>query len=347
MPLLFNRHGAGGLFDLLERRSRRTLVATAGVDREMMDPIQKAADLLRRGQLVAFPTETVYGLGADATNRSAVRKIFTAKGRPSNNPLIVHVANAQTARRFALDWDDRATRLAGRFWPGPLTLVLRKKSEIVDEATAGLPTVGLRVPNHSMALELLRAFGGPIAAPSANRSNRVSPTRAEHVRQEFGETIPMVLDGGACQVGIESTVLDLTGSPRILRPGGIGLEAIQEVLGESVVQATTTQAIHKPMLSPGQLPVHYAPAAPAYYYTPSQRHRIDAWAASHPNVAVLPVGGQTPAEYARQFYANLRQADATAQIILIEMPPDEPAWTAVRDRLMRAARPWKLSDPPL
>ena len=181
-----------------------------------MDLIQQGAELLRRGELVAFPTETVYGLGADATNQTAVRKIFAAKGRPSTNPLIVHIADAAIAQRYASAWDERAEKLAMHFWPGPLTLVLPKSAEIVDEVTAGLPSVGLRVPDHPLALELLRAFGGAVAAPSANRSNRISPTLADHVRQEFGDAIPLIIDGGPCRVGIESTVLDLTGEPRIL-----------------------------------------------------------------------------------------------------------------------------------
>ncbi|HWB52903.1 MAG TPA: L-threonylcarbamoyladenylate synthase [Tepidisphaeraceae bacterium] len=309
-----------------------------------MDQIQQAAELLRRGEIVAFPTETVYGLGADATKSAAVRKIFAAKGRPSNNPLIVHVPDARTARRYVVGWDERATKLAERFWPGPITLVLEKVREIVDEATAGLRTVGVRVPNHPVALELLQAFGGAVAAPSANRSNRISPTTAEHVRQEFGDSIPIILDGGACRVGIESTVLDLTGPARILRPGGVGRELIEQVLGESVDYGHSPSATDQAFSAPGQLPVHYAPKAPAYYFVPSQWQEIDDWRAGQSHIEVLAVGRQGPEDYARHLYANLRSADATARIILIEMPPDEPGWAAVRDRLKRAARPWKLSD---
>src|SRR4051812_1359954 len=182
--------------------------------------IRRAAQVLRSGGLVAFPTETVYGLGADATNADAVAKIFAAKGRPSTNPLIVHVADAATARRYATDWPVAASRLAERFWPGPLTLVLPKAMSIVSAVTAGLGTVGLRVPNHPLALQLLQDFSGPVAAPSANRSNRVSPTTAQHVRDELGDSVDVILDGGPCAVGIESTVIDLTTAPRptLLRP---------------------------------------------------------------------------------------------------------------------------------
>jgi L-threonylcarbamoyladenylate synthase len=191
-----------------------------------------AAAVLRRGGLVAFPTETVYGLGADATNADAVTKIFAAKGRPSTNPLIVHVADAAVARRYATAWPPAAAQLADRFWPGPLTLVLPKAPDIVPAVTAGLNTVGLRVPDHPVALQLLREFGGAVAAPSANRSNRVSPTTADHVREELGDAVDLVLDGGPCRVGIESTVLDLTTErPTILRPGGLSREQIEAVVG--------------------------------------------------------------------------------------------------------------------
>jgi len=194
--------------------------------------IQDAADLLRRGGLVAFPTETVYGLGADATNAEAVARIFAVKGRPATNPLIVHVADLETAKRYAATWSDAAQTLAAVWWPGPLTLVVPKTPEIVDAVSAGRPTVALRVPDHPVALELLRAFGGPVAAPSANRSTHVSPTTADHVRQELGDEVDIILDGGPCSVGIESTVLDLTGDrPVILRPGGVTRQKIEAIVG--------------------------------------------------------------------------------------------------------------------
>lgn len=305
---------------------------------------QYAVELLRSGELVAFPTETVYGLGADATNSAAVQKIFAAKGRPSNNPLIVHVADIATARRYAAKWDERAAKLAEKFWPGPLTLVVQKSPVIVDDVTAGLGTVGLRVPNHPVALELLRAFGGAVAAPSANRSNRTSPTTAEHVRQEFGNAIQLVLDGGPCTVGIESTVLDLAGSPRILRPGGVSREMIEAVLGEPVLEEIIIGSLAQSANSPGQLPVHYAPKAPAYRFDPSQWKELQTRVGNRSDVAVLLIEGRTPQNYARDLYARLRHADRTAKVILIEMPPDTPQWIAVRDRLLRATQPLDLSD---
>src|SRR5688500_47215 len=198
----------------------------------MSELIERAASLLRRGGLVAFPTETVYGLGADATNAAAIRRVFQVKGRPATNPLIVHVADESVARRYAREWPTAASKLAAEFWPGPLTLVLSKQPSIVLEVTAGLDTVGLRAPDHPLALELLRAFDGPVAGPSANRSSHVSPTTARHVRDEFpDDEIDLILDGGPCKVGIESTVLDLTSDPpRILRPGAVTREQIEAVI---------------------------------------------------------------------------------------------------------------------
>jgi L-threonylcarbamoyladenylate synthase len=311
-----------------------------------MDPIQQGAELFRQGELVAFPTETVYGLGADATNRSAVRKIFAAKGRPNTNPLIVHIADRIIARRYAAKWDERAEKLAKRFWPGPLTLVLPKSTEIVEEVTAGLSSVGLRVPDHPVALELLRAFGGAVAAPSANRSNRISPTLAEHVREEFADAIPLIIDGGPCRVGIESTVLDLTGLARILRPGAITRQMIEEVIGEPVEEEMMVKSEAHAALSPGQMVVHYAPLHPTYRFEPAQRDEVQQWIGEKIGIVVLTMETDDPEKYARELYARLRQADTHAQIILVEMPPDQPTWTAVRDRLLRATRPWRLSDMP-
>ena len=188
----------------------------------VVNAIVRAAAIVRSGGLVAFPTETVYGLGADATNADAVAKIFTVKGRPPTNPLICHIADEEMAKRYATIWPLAASRIAQRFWPGPITIVVPKQPTIVDSVTAGLPTVGLRAPAHELTLQLIRVFDGPIAGPSANRSNHVSPTTAQHVRDEFADAIDMILDGGPCEVGIESTVLDLsTPRPTILRPGAI------------------------------------------------------------------------------------------------------------------------------
>jgi L-threonylcarbamoyladenylate synthase len=330
--------------------------------------IGRAVAILRHGGLVAFPTETVYGLGADATNTAAVRRVFAAKGRPSTNPLIVHVADAHVARRYARDWPDVAQTLAERFWPGPLTLVLPKSDTIANEATAGLDSVGLRAPHHPLALRLLREFGGAVAAPSANRSNRVSPTTAAHVRRELGDTVDLIIDGGPCQVGIESTVLDLSGSrPAILRPGGISRQQIEELIGP-IDLVNKGVARHEPAKSPGQQPVHYAPIAPAWRFTASQINQVEQLCREHPaepatilsiaerhgdaarfKPAASPCRSAAPhrvvvmppeaGEYARRLYAALHDADESgAAAIFIEMPSDEPEWSAVRDRIIRATR---------
>jgi L-threonylcarbamoyladenylate synthase len=314
------------------------------------DQVERAARALRSGGLVAFPTETVYGLGADATSAPAVGRVFAAKGRPATNPLIVHVADEAVARRYSRRWPEAARRLAERFWPGPLTLVLPRSDAIVKEATAGLDTVGLRAPDHPLALALLRAFDGPVAAPSANRSTRISPTTAEHVRQELGDRVDMILDGGPCRVGIESTVLDLSGDvPAILRPGGVTREQIEAVLGASVRQNEFVTEAVTPAMSPGQHEVHYAPHAPAYRFEASQRGQVLA-----DDTGVMALGPlradrkggmivampNDPADYARRFYATLREIDETRpRAIYIEMPPDEPRWSALRDRIRRATRP--------
>lgn len=329
------------------------------------DPIshdlQRAVKLLTAGCVVAFPTETVYGLGADATNPQAVRRIFAAKGRPGTNPLIVHVADADVAKRYAKDWPEAAVALASKFWPSPLTLVVFKTDAIVPEVSAGRATVGLRSPAHPIALELLRAFGGPIAAPSANRSNRISPTTAEHVRAELGSSVDLILDGGPCQVGIESTVLDLTSAtPAILRPGAVTREQIEAVIGRVDLAAGQPDA-SQGAKSPGQHAIHYAPSTPAYRFEAGQTARVLDWLASHPTDPTGLVVLQTwddfsglrstswpihfermdpdPAEYARDLYATLHRLDTGGlRTLFIEMPPDEPRWAAVRDRLFRATR---------
>jgi L-threonylcarbamoyladenylate synthase len=336
-----------------------------------IDPlIAKAVSVLRAGGLVAFPTETVYGLGADATSAEAVAKIFAAKGRPSTNPLIVHVADAATARRYAPEWPPAASRLAERLWPGPLTLVLPKSPEIVPAVSAGLTTVGLRVPAHPLALQLLRQFAGPVAAPSANRSNRISPTTARHVRDELGDAVEIILDGGPCAVGIESTVLDLTTPrPTILRPGGVSREQIEAVIG-TVDVAGAAEGDSGAARSPGRHPVHYAPRAPAFRFESARRPEVHAELGAvrgRPVVALFlgrtdsvvvemdddrtAPGGRwfmpaEPEDYARWLYQALRMADGMGvEQIWVEMPPDRPDWAAVRDRLVRATRP--LSPSPL
>ena len=334
----------------------------------MNNLIGKAVEILRDGGLVAIPTETVYGLAADATNAGAVKRLFDLKGRPNTNPLIVHVADVQVARRYARDWPETAEKLARRFWPGPITLIVPKVDAIVAEVTAGLDTVGLRSPDHPLTLQLLREFGGPLAAPSANRANRVSPTTAEHVRQELGDQVDLVLDGGPCRVGIESTVLDLTRQPpMILRPGAVTRDQVSTVIGHVDVWegASPTGAAAQ---SPGQQAVHYSPLTPAYRFTIEQVPRVVGWCREHAgdraafllldsivgmgliqpamsaSHTLMPMPA-TPAGYARELYAELRRADALgAAVLFVELPPPASQWAAARDRVLRATR--DLSDLP-
>jgi L-threonylcarbamoyladenylate synthase len=279
--------------------------------------------LLRAGKLVAFPTETVYGLGANALDAAAVRSIFEAKGRPASSPLIVHVASIEMARELASPWPDAAEKLARCFWPGPLTIVVPKKPIVPDEVTAGLPSVGLRMPAHPVAAALLEAAGIPIAAPSANRFTQLSPTAAEHVREAFPDVF--ILDGGPCTVGIESTVISLAGSvPRILRPGMITRGQIEEVIGPVETGAGPE--------SPGQHPRHYSPRTLVILgIPPVDGHGVRLDLASMP---------RDPAHYAEQLYATLHALDKEAyDWIAVELPPDTPEWAGVRDRLMRASKP--------
>ncbi|MFO0725752.1 MAG: L-threonylcarbamoyladenylate synthase [Myxococcota bacterium] len=303
--------------------------------------IAKAAGILERGGLVAFPTETVYGLGANAEDASAVREIYAAKGRPSNNPVIVHVLNADAARRMTTRFDAEAERLAQAFWPGPLTLVLPRGPSIPAIVAAGGDTVALRAPRHPVGEALLAAFGGPIAAPSANRSLAVSPTTAEDVLEELGGRIDLILDGGPTEVGLESTVLDLCADPpRILRPGMVLKSQIEAALGRPIELGGTPDA--GVLRSPGQLSRHYAPRRPLLL-KPRQ-----ALAEAPPDVGILSVGPflhptvwalePSPEGYARELYAALRSADrAAVREIWVEIPPSGEAWTAVHDRLRRAA----------
>jgi L-threonylcarbamoyladenylate synthase len=313
-----------------------------------------AVAALRAGRLVAFPTETVYGLGADATNADAVAKIFAAKGRPSTNPLIVHVSDLDTAKRYAAEWNDAAQTLGAVWWPGPLTIVLRKNPAIVHAATAGRDTVALRVPDHPVALDLLREFGGPVAAPSANKSNHVSPTTAAHVRDELGDAVDVVLDGGPCSVGIESTVVDLTGErPVILRPGGVPRRKVEAIVGPVELFTSAVDAT-EPAASPGQHARHYAPRTPAVRFETPQRGLIRPNAADgaanglmvvSPMVVLKKWGPivampNSPEMYATNFYAVLRELDAMGlREIFIELPPARPEWEAVRDRIIRATSP--------
>lgn len=316
--------------------------------------LAEAVDALRRGELVGMPTETVYGLAADASKADAVRRIFALKGRPADHPLIVHLGEAAQIDAWARDVPPAARTLAQRFWPGPLTLVLKRAPGVHDAVTGGQDTVGLRVPAHPIALALLKAFGGGLAAPSANRFGHVSPTTAQHVREEFGEALPVVLDGGPCQVGIESTIVDLSsGAPRVLRPGRIGLDQLEGALGLKLAAGATTAS---PRVS-GSLASHYAPRTPAELVaSEALAARRAALARDGETVRVIALGHlpadaeglelpAQPAEYARHLYAALRAMDAEgADRILVQAPPEGEAWAAVRDRLVRATAATGIAD---
>ena len=313
-----------------------------------MTELERAVQLLRAGELVAIPTETVYGLGADASNPVAVAKIFAAKGRPADHPLIVHIADARALDAWAIDIPPLARRLAESFWPGPLTLILKRHANVPDAVTGGQDTVGLRVPNHPLSLQLLRAFGGGIAAPSANKFGRISPTTASHVREELGDAVQLVLDGGPCAVGIESTIVDLSrGGLQILRPGMISAEQIARVAGDATAASDTSV----PRVS-GSLDAHYAPCTTMQLLERSVFEiTIEQARTGNERIAVLsfhaaPTSSQRlvwrqisnePAAYAHDLYAALRELDATGcQQILVEAPPANDTWAAVNDRLRRA-----------
>jgi L-threonylcarbamoyladenylate synthase len=289
-----------------------------------------AAESIRAGKLIAFPTETVYGLGANALDATAVAKIFEAKRRPKTSPLIVHVASLEAARELALSWPAAAQALAQRFWPGPLTLIVPKSPSIPDIVTAGLDSVGLRIPAHPVALELLREAAVPIAAPSANRFTELSPTTAEHVRQSFGDHFP-ILDGGPCVVGIESTVFHVE-SLRILRPGMVTQEQIEEVVGPVGIGG---ESAHH---SPGQHPKHYQPRTRVMLTaTPPQERTAYLW---HTRFAPAEKSLRMPSSapnYAATLYSTLHDLDKeNFDCIAIEPPPDSPEWDGIRDRLARA-----------
>jgi L-threonylcarbamoyladenylate synthase len=302
--------------------------------------ITRAAALLRAGKLVAFPTETVYGLGANALDPAAVGLIFIAKGRPDTSPLIVHVASVEMARGLSLNWSQQAAKLARKFWPGPLTLVVRKRPEIPDRVTAGLDTVGLRMPSHPVALDLIRAAGVPVAAPSANRFGELSPTTADHVRTGLGDAVAMVLDGGPSTVGIESTVLSLAGAEAVLlRPGMISQADIEAEIGP-IKLAGPPAGSHA---SPGLHPRHYSPHTPMLLVDPGQVPALGRGAVLwiyHSTEAVKTVHmPDQPDAYAAALYATLHTLDGEGwDWIAVEHPPDEPRWAAVLDRLIRAAR---------
>ena len=348
----------------------------------------RAAALLRAGGLIGLPTETVYGLAADASNLAAVAKMFAAKGRPADHPVIVHLADAQQIREWAIEIPAAAWTLAKKFWPGPMTLILKRAPHVLDAVTGGQDTVGLRVPSHPVAQAVLKQFAkavvkdaaskqqtrkpAGIAAPSANKFGRVSPTTAQHVRDEFGDAIDLVLDGGACEVGIESTIIDLSaGEVRILRPGvitedavraalgaGFGKETAEEPLPPTVAAVASTSAASTSAASTskaaaprvsGSLDAHYAPRTPARVVPGAQLAGVLTQQAGK-RIAVLSfsptrtpgtlhwLASRTPKVYAHNLYATLRAMDVSAcELILIEAPPESGEWDGINDRLKRAA----------
>ncbi|WP_025040374.1 L-threonylcarbamoyladenylate synthase [Nitrosospira briensis] len=318
--------------------------------------ITAAAALLRAGGVVAFPTETVYGLGADISSPSAVRRLFEIKKRPVDHPLIVHFAGSSHLQRWAQEVPEQAWQLTEYFWPGPLTLILRRSRHVPESVTGGQDTVGLRVPDHPVALALLNALGPEkaLAAPSANRFGRISPTTAAHVREELGESVDMILDGGPCRVGLESTIVGFDGEMAvILRPGGIPLPALAEVLkGRVILSGQEKRAVRVP----GALKSHYAPETPLeLWHSELLSHRalelgtkglrivIIAWSdrqmdhAENKNIAHFSMPAE-PAAYGRLLYGTLRRFDQERfDRLLVEAPPDKPGWMAIADRLQRAS----------
>jgi L-threonylcarbamoyladenylate synthase len=297
------------------------------------DDIRKAAEIIRAGGLVVFPTETVYGLGANALDAAAVNQIYALKGRPATSPLIVHVASVPQARELTAEWPSEAERLAREYWPGPLTIVLPKQPIIPDQVTAGLPTVGLRMPRHPVALALLGTAGVPIAAPSANRFTQLSPTSAQHVREAFGDETPFLLDGGPCEVGLESTVVAVTREGlEVLRPGMAFVE-------EAVPASDSKDVGHR---SPGQHKKHYSPRTRVLLVTQGRLPRQGrgaylwiAWPADAAYAAQMPAD---PDQYAAQLYGRLHELDREGlDWIAVELPPTTREWAPILDRLTRAA----------
>ena len=297
------------------------------------EEIRKAAEIIRSGGLVVFPTETVYGLGANALDAAAVKTIYALKRRPATSPLIVHLASVVQARELAAEWSEEAEQLAREYWPGPLTLVVPKKAAIPDEVTAGLPTVGLRMPRHPVALALLRAAGVPIAGPSANRFMQLSPTTAQHVREAFGDETPYLLDGGPCEVGLESTVVAVRKDGlEVLRPGMAFVE-------DAMDSAEADTAAHR---SPGQHKKHYSPRTRVLLVKngrlPEQGRGAYLWIEQAANAAQTIRMPARPEAYAAQLYRQLHELDEDRlDWIAVELPPETRQWAAIRDRLTRAA----------
>jgi L-threonylcarbamoyladenylate synthase len=304
--------------------------------------IDRAAQLLRAGRLVAFPTETVYGLGANALDAEAVARIYAVKRRPATSPLIVHVASTEMTRSLVADWPEAADRLARFFWPGPLTLVVKKQPAVPDIVTAGLSTVAIRMPAHPIAQALIRAARVPLAAPSANRFTELSPTTADHVRGSLGSEVDLILDGGPCHVGIESTVISLAGPiPILLRPGAISRIELEAIIGPIAILQDVQAGAHP---APGMHPRHYSPRTTLYLVTNGELPEAGqgiylqhVHPASRPNIATIQMP-PAAADYAAALYEKLHEADAAnVDWIAVDLPPNAPEWEAVQDRLKRAA----------
>ena len=308
--------------------------------------IEEAVTALRAGDLVVFPTETVYGLGANAADATAVAKIFAAKNRPADHPVIVHLDDPRYLHRWVQDMPAVAEKLAAKFWPGPLTLILRKAGNVSEIVTGGQDSVGIRIPSHPLAQQLLTAFGGGIAAPSANRFGRLSPTKPEHVREELGDAVKVILDGGECKIGLESTIVScLDGVARLLRPGFITRSQIEHVIGELAIGGETPR-------SPGDKAQHYAPLTPLEVVVSDRLEaRAEEITAKQEKVAVLAMrpplqtqrymtwinAGKKPDTYAHNLYNHLRTLDrAGTSRILVQAPPQDEKWAAIMDRLQRA-----------
>jgi L-threonylcarbamoyladenylate synthase len=320
---------------------------------DAQENILRAVALLRAGNIIGLPTETVYGLAADATNATAIAKIFAAKGRPADHPLIVHVANTDVAKTWASagGWPDAAQKLADAFWPGPMTLIVRRAAHVLDVVTGGQNTVGLRVPSHPVAQALLQALAGAVAAPSANKFGHVSPTTAQHVASEFADIDLLILDGGTCEVGVESTIIDLSsGSARVLRPGRIRTSEIERVIGQRL--SADTKATMTPRVS-GSLDSHYAPIKKTLMlagdaleiFLDAARdagkqvgliHHSSRFASKRLKERVM-LHGDDAAKFEHAIYSTLRTLDeSSVELIVIETPPSTSDWDAVNDRLRRA-----------
>lgn len=326
------------------------------LDKNTEDQIKQAVALLSHGELVVFPTETVYGLGADAANDIAIQRIYEIKKRPRNHPLIVHIASIGDVNDWAVNINQAAWHLAKTFWPGPLTLILKRAPHVLSSVTGGQDTIAIRIPSHPVAQKLLHLFSGGIAAPSANYFGKLSPTQASHVHKELGSDVKLIIDGGRCQCGLESTIVDVTSDfPNILRLGAIGTDSITAALGEKIRVSQTSN-----ISAPGALAAHYAPHTPLHLISSEElKEFIEQLLAEHKNVAVLArqpsflnhpsiqwvIMPNTPSAYAYELYARLHGADeGNHDSIVVEMAPKDESWSAIHDRLKKAERGSKSLD---